>query len=66
MKRNIKKMFGKLRIPNQWGRQGYEGKSLPNTKNQRLDKSRPNSLNKMAFVQRIMIKYVTGYPKQSI
>lgn len=66
MKKKIKTVFKKIVNPNSWGRQGYEGKSLPNTRNQRLDKSRPNSLDKMAFVQRIMTKYVTGYPKGSI
>lgn len=66
MKKKIKTVFKKIVNPNAWGRQGYEGKSLPNTRNHRLDKSRPNSLDKMAFVQRIMTKYVTGYPKGSI
>lgn len=66
MKKKIKTVFKNMITPNQWGRQEYEGKSLPNTRNRRLDKSRPNSLDKMAFVQRIMTKYVTGYPKGSI
>ncbi len=66
MKKKIKTVFKKIRTPNEWGRQGYEGESLPNIRNQRLDKSRPNCLNKMAFVQRIMTTYVTGYPKRSI
>lgn len=66
MKKKIKSVFKKLKAPNNWGREDYEGKSLPNAKNFRLDKSRPNRLKNMAFVQRIMIKYVTGYPKRSI
>ena len=66
MKKKVRTVFKKLRSPNTWGRQDYAGKSLPNKRNFRLDKSRPNDLRNMGFVQRIMIKYVTGYPKSSI
>ena len=66
MKKKIRTVFSKLISPNTWGREDYQGESLPHAKNHRLDKRRPNSLDKMAFVQRIMIKYVTGYPKSSI
>jgi len=66
MKNKIRSVFRKLRAPNEWGRQEYGGESLPNARNHRLDKSRPNKLDKMSFVQRIMIKYVTGYPQKSI
>ncbi|NQY06195.1 MAG: hypothetical protein HRT68_08440 [Flavobacteriaceae bacterium] len=66
MKAKLTKAFKKLKTPNGWGRQEYEGQSLKLERDQRRDKSRPNALEKMAFVQRIMIKYVTGYPKRSI
>lgn len=66
MKKRIRTVFGKIKAPNGWGRQEYEGRALPLERNQRRDRSRPNQLEKMAFVQRIMTKYVTGYPKRSI
>ena len=66
MKKKIRTVFTKLRIPNTWGREDYQEESLSHAKNHRLDKSRPNELRKMGFVQRIMTKYVTGYPKASI
>ena len=63
MKKKVRTFFKRNMYPNTWGRLDYQGESISNAKNHRLDKSRPNGLKKMGFVQRIMTKYVTGYPK---
>ncbi|MGB1270404.1 MAG: hypothetical protein ACPG45_11780 [Flavobacteriaceae bacterium] len=64
MKKKVRTVFNKLRNPNTWGRQNYQGESIQHSKNFRIDKSRPNELKGMGFVQRIMTKYVTGHAKR--
>jgi hypothetical protein len=61
MKQKIKTVFSKLKTPNTWGREEYQGESVLNIKNKRIDKFRPDEMKKMGFVQRIMTKYVTGF-----
>jgi len=63
MKKKIRTVFTKFKRPSSWGREDYQGESIHNTKNHRLDKFRPNELKNMGFVQRIMTKYVTGFSK---
>jgi hypothetical protein len=64
MKNEIRTVFSKLKTPNTWGRVDYQGESVLSIKNKRLDKFRPDELKNMGFVQRIMTKYVTGFPKR--
>jgi len=63
MKKKIRTVFTKLKRPGTWGREDYEGKSIMNIKNHRVDKFRPDELKNMGFVQRIATKYVTGFTK---
>lgn len=63
MKKKIRTVFTKLKKPNTWGREDYQGESIQSTKNHRRDKFRPDEFKKMGFVQRIMTKYVTGFSK---
>ena len=64
MKQKIRTVFSKLKTPNTWGREDYQGESVLKIKNQRFDKFRPDEIKKMGFVQRIMTKYVTGFSKR--
>ncbi|MGB0897109.1 MAG: hypothetical protein ACPGU9_01875 [Flavobacteriaceae bacterium] len=61
MKQRIRTVFSKLKTPNTWGREDYQGETVVKVKNKRFDKFRPNEFKKMGFVQRIMTKYVTGF-----
>ncbi|NQY29945.1 MAG: hypothetical protein HRT69_10790 [Flavobacteriaceae bacterium] len=63
MKKKIRTVFTKLKKPNTWGREDYQGKSIMKIKNHRVDKFRPDELKHMGFVQRIATKYVTGFTK---
>jgi len=63
MKKKVRTVFKKIFTPNTWGRADYQGKSIQNTKNHRVDKFRPDELKSMGFVQRIATKYVTGFTK---
>jgi len=63
MKKKIRTVFSKLKRPGTWGREDYQGESIQNIKNHRIDKFRPDELKKMGFVQRIATKYVTGFTK---
>jgi len=65
MKKKIRTVFTKLKRPITWGREDYQGESIHNTKNHRVDKFRPDELRNMGFVQRIMTKYVTGITKSN-
>lgn len=63
MKKKIRTVFSKLKRPGTWGREDYQGLSILNIKNHRVDKFRPDELKNMGFVQRIATKYVTGITK---
>ncbi len=65
MKKKIRTVFSSLKRPNNWGREDYEGESIQNIKNHRVDKFRPDELKKMGFVQRIATKFVTGFTKSN-
>lgn len=65
MKQKIRTVFSKLITPNTWGIEDYQGKSVLNINSKRFDKFRPDELKSMGFVQRIMIKYVTGFSKNA-
>lgn len=53
------------KVPNGWGRQNYST-SMRYLKNFRADKSRPNELKRMSFIQRFMVEHVTGYRNRNI
>lgn len=53
-----------LKVPNGWGRQNYST-PMKFIKNFRSDKSRPNELRNMSFIQRFMVEHVTGYRKRN-
>jgi len=65
MKKKIRTVFSKLKMPSSWGRDNYQGESILSIKNYRVDKFRPNELKDMGFVQRITTKYVTGFTKSN-
>ena len=63
MKKKIRTVFSKLKRPSTWGREDYQGESIINIKNHRVDKFRPDEFKNMGFVQRIATRYVTGITK---